>query len=357
MKVLLTGFTAAQAGASKIGSYWDTALVLSALRTGNHEVDHRPVVAGEKLDGYDVAVIGQQKLCSMVSFTHRYGALWTGSKLPSLLYYEDTAKAPTAYLSAMKPSYAWNYPTEKFCNERLAEIRADAKAACGDAIDETIRRWATPGKATAFIIAHSWGNFDILRKHFPADTRRLDLTSFYDAEWSENLTHPDDVHPERRWMFATLVAEKEWRYDPRTYCKWPVDSHGWPAWAAEKGSTLGKGGHRGQKMTRHELQMMYMKSWGVLTWPYKSKSCGSGIWRDRFLDAINAKRVAWFNPEETAGLGRPYSLMPEEIEAMTDDQLKQLAADQAGTFMKYQLPPVSAADGLTELLHETIKGL
>lgn len=347
MKVLLTGMTPNHIGANLGKSYWDTELVEAALRHGGHEVTRRAVTTGEDLSMFDCAVIGQQKLNSLSVFYYRYGALWAASQLPHVVFYEDLAKEIRAYRTGLKARYIWDYPTAKMVTPRLLGFREPARA-YREILDAQVERWASPD-TQAVMIAYRWGKNDQMRPFLPGTVTFIDLTAFYDGGWGQVL--PSDIPPKREWIFATLVNQTKWDYDPRRGLEWPVDNRGYPEWTMG-GQVLARGGYRGKKLSRSELLRLYQGAWGNLTWPYRGPVVGAGVWRDRFHDAIRSERVLLAQPGEVAGLGAPYLKTVMEIESSTDAELRILAAEQAHVFQSYQLSRGDAADAFTKVLTE-----
>ena len=342
MKILLTGMTPDHIGANLGKNFWDTDLLHVGLERAGHTVDRREVLVGEDLSHYDRAVVMMQKLNSITTFYYRYGAIWAASQLPTLLCFEDFGKNPRAPINALKPRYIWDYPTASFGSARIDKIRNHART-YADTLNRQIETWLAP-TTKAHIIAYQWGNHEQFRNLLPQQLGFTDLTAFFPAETKQLVT---DEYRLKQWIFATLLPEKEWNYDPRGQVTWPVVNLGKPATV---GPTTRNARVTGKMKHVELVDKYYRTSWGVMAWPYKPRVAGGGIWRDRFHDGINAGCVMHFQPGEVRPLGRSFLVPIKEVEGLHTAQLRQLADDQAGAFREKQLPEPAAVEALNWLL-------
>lgn len=343
MRILLTGMTPDHVGTNIGKNFWDTDLIHVGLERAGHTVDRREAIVGEDLSGYDRAVVMMQKLNSITAFYYRYGAIWAASQLPTLLCFEDFGKNPRAPVNALKSRYIWDYPTQNFGSARINKVRDHARA-WEDTLNRVVETWLLPS-TKAHIIAYQWGKHQQFRELLPQQLGFTDLTAFFPADTKQLVT---DEYRLKQWIFATLLPAREWSYDPRISASWPVVNLGKPA---DVDIVAVRNARVSGKMKHHELvDKYYRTSWGVMSWPYKPRTAGGGIWRDRFHDGINSGNVMHFQPDEVRPLGQPFLVPVEEIEKMNTATLRQLAADQAGAFHAQQLSESHALEALNWLL-------
>jgi hypothetical protein len=314
-------------------------LIGRALRSRGLTVDHRAVTPGEDLTGYAGAIVTMTSLVSLASFTRRYGGLWAlASGLPVLVVPDDWQL--NELFNSFKPRYPFEYPTEKM---RSGSVQAamTVGVAMRPQLEPVVEK-LRDGEFPRLFNLYAWGNHQLATRLVPAkQVHVIDLSG-----WTAP-TGPRVAPPEQRtraWVLAALMdpragnaRQRAW-YQSLTTGPWPiVGQH------REKGSRL-------QRISEAEVTDLYRQNRGVLSHPYKH--AGSGWWRRRFHQAIEARAILAAHRDEVAPLGTPYLLTPGEIAGASDERLDQIADWQADTLAGASTPAVASADRLVDLLRD-----
>lgn len=306
---LATGSTPVQVGSERTQMDIVTAMrgYVAALESMGYDVDWRPVTPGEDLSRYDAVIAAVQKPNSIAS-RHFYGALWALSTRPDAVAVIDDWQADSilagAQTYAVSPTRAFRLRgDDEFVDHRDEVFAQLEKFAEGD--------WPWP------IIVPTLGAGDVSLLKVPADrVVPIDPTSF-SRRYRHRTTR---VSKTRRWVYASLMTR------PAPLTTWPVVQFGCPD--KGKGGVGPSGPDAKPRLVESALASEYLQSWGVLS--PEHPHAGSGWWRVRYLMSVDAGCVLSACPAEAACLGDPYveASDREAVEAMSDDELRDLASRQ-----------------------------
>jgi hypothetical protein len=310
MRVLFTGCTSIQisptgrVGISKIDV---PGAVVDALRSCGHEVDWRKVTPGDDLSGYDLAWVNLAPINSLNGRAGAMGALWTlSSELPCVAFADDwqtnavfngmrsLARKPVVLTKYMltgsdrgeELATHWSLQSAEEARARVLERNPKAKVNIDRYYmrdsDETVLPYADRlvGAAQDFDSArwergmvlvcpmYRWGNHASIRKRLPntvTPVEALDPSSTIFDMLAEHDPLPAE-EKRREWVLGALMPHDAW-IDRREWS--------WPMYAARVRSVL---------------------------------CCDRG---------------------EGDPLGPAYMVKHTDVEKMTNEQLAQLALDQA----------------------------
>jgi len=306
VKVLVTGMSSRQANpqASKRDVTF-AHLLATALREAGHEVEHRDPRIEEALTDFSHIFVGLGPLHGLGT-NRMYGALsailraWGESKLTLFIDDVDAGKIVSGIKTISskperftKPFYAYKQEhalanTSPWREWLLSGVRLLEKSA-----------WPR-----LLLPAFEWADqTQQLRKVEAAAGRTVtvDLTSYL-PEFKPSASEPEERL--KRWTVEALTASR-WLEQQRL--TWPVDVY-----------------NRENKRPHDEqLVEQYRRCGGVLELPNEP-----GWWTSRIGYAAQAGAIyctAWQNVQE---LGEPYTLLPDTIEAGSDDERRDLAQAQ-----------------------------
>lgn len=289
-------------------------LLVDALRSMGHEVDHRRVTFGEDLSKYDLALVGIGPPKSLTA-RHVHEACWTLREAKkSMLYCDDwsIAAAGGNTRSAIRCMPQWS----KFMS--FDEYQTECVTAGLMHILEG--RW--PLLAPMF----PWGT------HTKLVQNNLDNLPLYawdpspyleDGAWQLASKLPNTMK-EQRWVYATLQEHDKWldTLNPQ----WPVERYG--SYRAED-----------KYISESLLLDRYAASWGVLCPAYKSQ--GSGWWRVRYHHAAALGCVLKCSIEDGMAMSsgslmsqNVYTWRMDDIENMHPPELAKLAGAQRDWFFE-----------------------
>jgi hypothetical protein len=361
MRVLFTGCTSIQisptgrVGISKIDV---PGAVVDALRSCGHEVDWRKVTPGDDLSGYDLAWVNLAPINSLNGRAGAMGALWTlSSELPCVAFADDwqtnavfngmrsLARKPVVLTKYMltgsdrgeELATHWSLQSAEEARARVLERNPKAKVNIDRYYmrdsDETVLPYADRlvGAAQDFDSArwergmvlvcpmYRWGNHASIRKRLPntvTPVEALDPSSTIFDMLAEHDPLPAE-EKRREWVLGALMPHDAW-IDRREW-SWPMTLLG------SKTMIKRYGGQRLQ--TESDVIDFYNHFWGILSPPYPH--AGSGWWRSRFMYAARVRSVLCCDRGEGDPLGPAYMVKHTDVEKMTNEQLAQLALDQA----------------------------
>lgn len=313
LSILVTGMTTlATGGTGPLALCSFARLLVEALRDCGHAVDHRPPEEGEDLSGYDVVLVGL--------ITPLGAAKWLFPALDvigrarasgcALGFYLDDWKltAVKTNLKFVRNHLDWiDGPRQgSLVSQPWASEHPDQVACVLDALLD--RPWPS-----TLIPKFSWG-----------DGGRI-LTAAKIGAGGVHFLDPSSYVPThavatpstraREWVNAALTKPSKAQQQWLRRFRWPVVD-------------LGVKRQGQPQLVEPLLVQRYADARGVISRPYPHK--GSGWWRDRFVFAAQAGAVLYADPAEVADLGGPYAVPLAQIEAMSDAELDQLGADQAG---------------------------
>jgi hypothetical protein len=308
-----------------------TPLLEQLLTDLGHDTETSTVNVGENLDEFDLIVVGLTSLFSiagwyMYSIFGLLDRYWITGRRPVLIYpcdWESSISQNTGSacrvlgrltrpaVSARRPDYSW-------------AISQDGQAA----LSRVIHRADETGWPPCIIPAFAWGEHSVLTRRITAERHHiLDVTS-YTPPHPFTPVPPEDR--ERRWVLATVK---------KNFDGWPsVLGLGWPVlWHGGGGrQTTGLPQKRVQV---HESQIIqeYAASWGVACPPYV-RLCPGGLWRTRVIHAAMTRTPLLADRREMPQLGEPYAVPADKIEAMSNQELAELAEAQAAVLRAHVWP-------------------
>lgn len=313
MRILMTGLSPLHCNKGNRLQYSSVPqLYTECLRWAGHEVDHREWTVGEDLTKYDVAMIAHIPWNS-INARHVY----------TICDVIGRAKQSGVGLVFMVDD--WQF---RGIHQSVKSLNKDSNRLFTSVKGRTNREWAEfgPGRQmvdfvlnamaehtwpTTLVPAFEWGDHALLRPEgIPArEVRYMDPTVF--QHYSCERAKPEDRL--RKWVLGTLSDQREWV--EKLDLKWDVDYYGTKPSKAEK------------KLKEAELVQVIAGSWGNLCPRYPH--AGGGWWRCRYIYSAVARSIMIADPKEVAPLGDPYLVPADKIEAMTNDQLTELAEAQA----------------------------
>jgi len=341
-RILQTGFTTQHVGKGTRFKYDPVAkLYADALRHYGYEVDHRPTVPGEDLRGYDAVFTGVSPL-NALSARYSYGGLHAigtaKSSGAALVFYIDdwqTHLIQTAARTLLRDPNRMVKPLMEGArvDYEWAKANLDSMVPVLDAFVN--RKW--PTTIMALYDGGDWARFN---EKLPEVNRivGMDPTPFYTPY---DTVIPDDSERERSWVFGILSDQRKWL--SKLDMSWPLAHRGGKASKAEEGG-----------MPEPELVQMYANSWGVLSCPYWHS--GSGWFRIRHEHTAGTRSIL-YSEGELSFISDAYDIKIEDVETMTNSQLREVADAQADAWYAHKPSKDEVADRIGKALDEEIAAM
>jgi len=332
MKILMTGFSGLQTGhhsmrsMSRMSVPYYIYLKLKDIEPDT-TVEWRAVIPGESLTMYDLIWVN---LAGCLSFNAPYslGGFWALSfkKIPTILFWDDWKIGQTLQharsfsrwgekqiFKKIGGKHLYQYADLLLNNKKVSKVISDVAGhfACSD--------WSEYGYNRAQVVPmFKWGNLELIERMLPITSEQGGVFSIDPSSQVELIKLKRLGVKDRRWCIGTIATYKKWL--EKLAPTWPM-------------SVFGSGPlikiYGGEKLkTEMQLQDEYQKSWGILAPPYNY--LGSGWFRTRYLYAANGRSIIYSEPGDVSPcLGKSHGLFLEEIEAMSDSELRNLANSQA----------------------------
>ncbi len=303
-----------------------------ALEYAGVPVEHRPIEVGEDLSDYAGVIVCAVKTNSMAAFYNRYGALYAATQLPHLIAPDDWQIRDC--WNGWHPEYIWKYPTDKMRTPKLQALMdksSEFKQQLWNLIEDI-----AAGHANVMLNCYNWGDHERLKRLITGNIRVLDLSPFTAKYHVTQM----GLNKSREWVLAQLLDPRRDRKGIEWHDR--VLASGWPIRAFH--ATVKS---RDRKWKVPEITIVtqhYAQCWGVLSRPYPH--AGSGWWRLRFHQAIEAGCILSAAPEEVRPLGISYLHSPSDITQLGDAELLSLANYQAEVFTRWQGTQDSTASDL-----------
>jgi len=322
MRILITGFSARSSNSQRLQKQYlcPEPLFQKLLEELGHTVEHRAVVIGEDLSGFDRAFLFVNYIKSTAS---KYAAetAYAFQEVPSYPVFCDwsgqlISETRNAFENWERHSrfaeWAWKYTpyhielvrsmTEAFLNEPL----------------------------TCVGLVYPWGNHQLLGdKNFRIHS--IDPSCL--VEFPPIVQH-DPAERSREWIYAVLQKHA---WVERLGLTWPIVRYGL----------------KGQiHLSEPELMQEYARAWGSLTLP--CKTAGSGWWRPRFNHAAHAGSVMVCDPRDSKYMGAAYQISHRDVEKMSTQELAELADQQSLWFQKNIASKQKTIDTMNKILEETL---
>jgi hypothetical protein len=376
MKIIFTGCTALQINSQNrsIQKIDVPASIVEALRSRGHEVDWRKVDPGEDLSSYDVAWVNLAPINSLNGRAGAMGSLWTlSSGIPCVGFFDDWQfSAVFNGMRALKrrPEMLTKYmlvgaahrgeeAATYFDKAEVEAARARIIAANPEAekktyidryyyqdTDEGVLPHAKRLVATAeafdkdlwsngmvpVVPMYSWGDRSLVRKRMPKEMGPIEPLDPSSTIYELIQPHTPEYPKERVWMLGALMPHDTWIQ--KKDFDWPLEYMG------AKGMVKKYGGERVK--TESDVLERYNRVWGILSPPYPH--AGSGWWRSRFMYSAKVGSILVCDKGEGDCLGPAHRVTMKQVEAMSDDALKECAAQQAAELRPYMPTKESFVD-------------
>lgn len=389
MRVLMTGCTALQIDSQNrtIQKIDGPASIVESLRSRGHYVEWRKVEPGEDLESWDVIWVNLAPINSLNGRAGAMGSLYALSSGKPCVGFFDDWQFPAVFNGmralSRRPEMLYKYmlvgaahrgeeAATYFDKDEVEAARARIIAANPEAekktyidryyyrdTDEGVRPFEDRLVATArafnterwshgmvpVVPMYAWGDRTKVRKRMPQTMgaiEPLDLSSTIYPLIAPHAPLPPE-EKRRAWMLGALMPHDTW-IDKKDF-DWPVEYMG------AKGLIKKRGGERVK--TESDVIDRYNQVWGILSPPYPHSGCG--WWRSRFMYAAKIGSVLVCDKGEGDPLGAPYKVTMKQVEAMTDSQLQQLAADQAAALRAYMPHPDSFADHVEAIVERAYR--
>lgn len=313
MRILMTGLSPLHCNRGNRLQYSSVpSLYADCLRWAGHEVDHREWTVGEDLSKYDVALLAHIPWNS-INARHVYTIC------------DVIARARESDVGMVFMVDDWQF---RGIHQSVKSLNKDSNRLFTSVKGRTNREWAEfgPGRPmvdavlnamatrpwpTTLVPAFEWGDHALLKPEgIPTrEVKYMDPTVF--QHYAADRAPAEER--KRSWVLGTLSDQRAWV--EKLDLIWDVDYYGTKPSKAE------------QQLKEAELVQVIAKSWGNLCPRYPH--AGGGWWRCRYVYSAVARSIMLADPQEVAPLGEPYLIPADKIEAMTNDQLTELAEAQA----------------------------
>ncbi len=349
MRIFMTGMAARGIGSTKVRHSIVSLpnVIADALRELGHEVTHQRAL-GTDVTEFDQVWV-QLGWASSLSSTYvvECGLAMAAAEragIPVVRFVDDwrsqwLADDIAAHVESAK---GWHRHT------KLWTVRSGDYAKLSDADIARVREaYMAPIRGASLVVPlMRWGDyskFDVSRRE-----RLSDVVAF-DPQPIVAPTQPEWLQDERRlrrWVVASLQDHDPWV--ARLNLSWPVLRLG--------GTKKGTGGVQlqgggGKVIPEAEVIQHYADGWGVLSPEYIS--AGSGYWRTRYDQAMNAGAIIWPGAADAEAIGGTFSgLTPNDIENMNTDQLTHLGAAMADHLELFKLTREATLAHLQQIVNE-----
>lgn len=279
--------------------------LLACLRDMGHEVVQRPVILGESVQEYDLAIVYLHNPTAFCGYA--YGALWTiASHNNVVLAYDDWQidSIRSGILRLTRPDQLWNrYLLEQ--HEKLPHNFRDYSEHLYEALDAIEQN-----KHGLLISAFAGGDVQLLLDHPHIIT--YNPNPYHHHRQGSNLWEK-----RRHFNFASLVQGKTARWLKKQGVeKWPVDYYG-----SRKDKQV--------RLTEQAMCDVYARDWGCLMPGYFH--AGSGWWRARPTQVADVGSIIIGDPQEMFVLYRDHelaNLRAQDLECASDSKLEEYAVAQ-----------------------------
>lgn len=325
LRVLVTGMTSQQVGGRIMLGYASLPeMYVNVLRDAGCEVEHRKLVPGESVKGYDAVICGLAPL-------HALGTYYV---YPAMEMISHAAADGAALLFALDDWQLSNLMSGvRTCvksNDRL--FKGQRSKAGVDDPDSLVykkhREWAVSDEVKPNILRvlnamhdrpwpaiilplFNWGDRSILNKYIPSrEIIGLDMSP-YCTDYGTQI--PSDSERKRQWVMGSLSLQDKWI--EKQHLGWPVTEFGGPVRTSPHA-----------RIPEPELLDVYAHSWGTMAAPYPH--AGSGWYRHRFVHAMRCRSIMLIDEKDAKCIGPSWQVRPSQIESLSDSQLRELADAQ-----------------------------
>lgn len=353
MRILMTGFAARGIGSTR--TRYDItslpAIIASALREMGHDVDGpRRVPLSEDVSGYDAVLVQVGWISSLSSsYAHEAARVMADSRGRVLRYVDDWRSQWLA------DDIAGHALSEKGWSKHVGNFRRKEYSGISDLDRARIRTEILrpiEDDSPLLVPWMPWGDLSL----FDVSTKaRLSATLIgWDPQSLSPVTPtrwPEDRDRQRRWVVASLQDHDRWV--AAQGLTWPVLRLG--GVKKNPGGTVIAGSNQ-VVIPESEVCQLYAESWGVLSPQYDS--AGSGYWRTRWEQAMEAGSIIWPGPIDAAQIGGAFEgLTPQAIEEKTIGGLSELARAQAERLDSFKWTAPQALEALDAVVEGVRAGV
>ena len=324
MKILFTGSTAKQVcddahKRARVKRIDDCSIICNSLRKQGFDIDRRRVEWGEDLSEYGLAIIGLGPFGSPNTSKQIFKALYAMSAVKNVIvFYEDWKinEVISSYKNMLTEGTLKRHLSKKWSNGSPFYLGVDNPNFNTETVKEQIQN-VIDGKFDALIPAFDWGNKEIIRKVIKSkNIFNLDLTPYVLENWDVPLT-VEQKPKMKKHMLASLASHTRWV--DRLNLQWDVDYYG--AKSIKSAPLLA---------TETDVFNKCGEYWSILCPRYPT--AGSGWFRIRWIYSAIWKSIIIPNEKDSLALGLPHY---DNIEIMSDDELKHVAEEQAEAILKH----------------------
>lgn len=336
MKILVTGMTSRQANPdASIKAVSVAWLLTEAMRDAGHEVEFRNPHVEEDLDSFDRVFVGLAPLHGLGS-NRAYGALSAilrtiaDGRLTLYIDDPDLGKVISGIRTNVENP---NRFTKAFFAYKL-EHEIASQPHYKEWLASGIKMLNENAWPQFLIPVHAWADDKVINyylKQAPqavGNTCRIDLSAYLPEFEEPEVSAPRT----RQWITESKPSEK-WMEQQRL--EWPV--------------RVIRDRYEG-KLKDKELVALYRKSVGVIQDPIKPV----GWWHPRIGYAAQAGAVYCTKWQDVAVLGDAYTVLPDRVEYMTDDETADVAARQREAFLRATPDKDSVKETLSAILKDTV---
>lgn len=319
MRILITGTSPMQCGRPnryQYGSVLD--LYTRALREAGHQVVHRVWTPGDKLEVYDIAIVGlvpfnsiaARHVYTVCDVIYRARGCGVG-----LLFAVDDWGFEKIHAGAR--SLGKDVRTRMFTTIKGRTDREWGETEGLPMIEACVQALATRPWPVTLVPAFPWGDHERLGKLPASSLRFIDPTQIQLDDYQDLPSRGAGEPRKREWMLGTLSDQREW-YE-KLELSWPVTYLGSKPSKAE------------EVIPEPELVRRLGQMWGSLCPP--QPHAGGGWWRCRYAYTAAAGAILLASEREIKPLGGPYDVRAREVEVMNSAQLSELAYQQRASLL------------------------
>lgn len=329
----MTGMTALQTDSVKrryVQKIDVPALVVSVLREQGHEVTWGRAQPGQVLP-YDLVWVNVAP-CLSLNAPYAPEGLWAiGEALDRgrglVLFFDDWQVRQTR-------SHARSFPRLQARRNQLRKQIQGGSVYKNVDLDACERELATilkgaatlaegDARASVAVPLYAFGSLEMVSRTVLKQYARAGLTGI-DPSSGIQLIHERYIPetPARQHTLAALMPHKLW-VEERLRPTWPVSYFGSRKLKAER------------LATEADVQAACAQGWGILSPPYPQS--GSGWFRSRYLYAAHLGRILVADAVDAGLVSEAHRYVAQQlhrVEALTDAQLRHIAAEQAEAFWK-----------------------
>lgn len=335
MKILITGMNSLQSTENyylrqELNVVPTQYSLLACLRDMGHEVEQRQVIVGENLDHYDKVIAFIHNPAGFAGYL--YNGLWAIYARPDCILSIDDWQADSIWKGLTDLTEETLF--RPYLRDRAPLIPDNVEDYAPQLLEalDTVRAM----KNKMLIAAFQGGDISKMVPWYPKElvytyhlnpyhlnrTPANGFTGEDDGLLVDDMTiRPDQK--QREWAFVSLVQGRTRKYLSKLELSWPVNCFGGM-----------RGEFKSPRLKEPEMCSAYQDHWGCLVPQYYH--AGSGFWRPRVFQVVDAGSILVVHPDEGAVYGPSFIVTPHEVEALDLDGLIDLAKRQRADLYRTQ---------------------